>query len=447
MQKLAARERSKARRDLVCRHHAAKNARLAWAAHESVALADVASLARYYDVAKTAVELQQLVTTVSAPEELRHLECLRGRNAQRFLRAAEAEWIDLWNFSPRSELRGQCPAAVLIAQMARGSAYRPGVSDQFGSRFIFGPYTTLAHSTPRVASVRSVQRAPLGFTLVELLVAISIVAVLTALALPAMRGALERADRAVCLSNLRQLGQAFSEYVADHGHFPAAELAVRDEAGKVVARKRWYHAIAPYLGAPPAAWNSAQGRPGLVLPSADDRDQSVFPDVLRCPQADAWEVGRNCAYGYNHQLLGDARVVATNGAGEPLHRRFPVRRSEIWNPARTLLLTDSAGTGSEQPYRPPRRPSSRALGNHAFTVDPPLLPEIDREGHVTRWGSDSEIPGMGEPTLSSRPHGRHRGGCCVLFVDGHVKWLPLADVADSATYWGQESFATTTAPR
>ena len=50
-----------------------------------------------------------------------------------------------------------------------------------------------------------------AFTLIELLVALGIVAVLTAMAVPALRAAMDRADRTVCLSKLRQLGQAFSE--------------------------------------------------------------------------------------------------------------------------------------------------------------------------------------------------------------------------------------------
>ena len=52
-----------------------------------------------------------------------------------------------------------------------------------------------------------------AFTLVELLVTLTILAVLAALAMPALKAAMERADRTVCLSNLRQLGQAMTEYV------------------------------------------------------------------------------------------------------------------------------------------------------------------------------------------------------------------------------------------
>src|SRR5262245_29105227 len=56
-----------------------------------------------------------------------------------------------------------------------------------------------------------------GFTLIELLVVIAIIAILTALLLPALATAKERGRRAVCKSNLRQFGQAFTIYANDHG--------------------------------------------------------------------------------------------------------------------------------------------------------------------------------------------------------------------------------------
>ena len=65
-----------------------------------------------------------------------------------------------------------------------------------------------------------------GFTLVELLAVTTLVGLVLALLWPALAAARQRALRSTCMSNLRQIGAAFSFYQADHeGRYPCAGAA------------------------------------------------------------------------------------------------------------------------------------------------------------------------------------------------------------------------------
>lgn len=62
-----------------------------------------------------------------------------------------------------------------------------------------------------------------AFTLIELLVVMAIIAILAAILLPVLANAKKTANRADCLSNMREIGVAFKMFVSDNGdRFPKA---------------------------------------------------------------------------------------------------------------------------------------------------------------------------------------------------------------------------------
>ncbi len=87
-------------------------------------------------------------------------------------------------------------------------------------------------------------KAQRAFSLIELMVVVSIIGVLVGLLLPAVQSARESSRRTHCINNLKQFGLAQHSYHATHGHFPpGSEMAPIPDAGS----NPWTVLILPQL--------------------------------------------------------------------------------------------------------------------------------------------------------------------------------------------------------
>lgn len=158
-----------------------------------------------------------------------------------------------------------------------------------------------------------------GFTLVELMVVIVIVAVLASLSLYFVKRARLAANKATITSNMRQLGLAMLSNVSDEGKFPNR----RDDP-------RWDRWILPSLGASDLPDNrdalTFENAPGL----ASLAELFHAPDDKGSPLADG---NYKCSYGITSWL--------SNANGFPFGRDtmdLGVRMARIKKPASWCMM-------------------------------------------------------------------------------------------------------------
>lgn len=100
-----------------------------------------------------------------------------------------------------------------------------------------------------------------AFTLVELLVALAIIALLLSLVVPRYFGSLSRAEEAVLKENLALMRDAIDKHYADNGRYPAA---LED----LVAKK--------YLRALPSDPITQSAATWVVVPPSDTQKGAVY---------------------------------------------------------------------------------------------------------------------------------------------------------------------------
>lgn len=136
---------------------------------------------------------------------------------------------------------------------------------------------------PSLAVLRAGMR-PAGFTLVELMVVITIISVLAALLSPALKAAREAARAAKCMSSQRQIGAALLMYADDNNGWLPPQ---RDPFN---TGPRWYDQtgrLAPYLG-PKTVEVAAYGCPSRPSTWGAVYTVDYFMNRFMCPRFVGW---------------------------------------------------------------------------------------------------------------------------------------------------------------
>ena len=179
-----------------------------------------------------------------------------------------------------------------------------------------------------------------GFTLIEMMIVVSIIAILVALLLPALLATREAARRVLCMNNLMQLGVAGS-YASTHTVLPPG---VVNATGPIRNLPEGYHhswvvQVLPYFGQQ-NTYNHLDFTKSAYDP-ANDTAAGIVIATLLCPSMNG--AGRSEYAGCHHD--GYPAIDSDNHGVLYLNSR--VRYDEITDgPANTILLGEISGEGA-----------------------------------------------------------------------------------------------------
>ena len=228
-----------------------------------------------------------------------------------------------------------------------------------------------------------------GFTLVELLVTISIIVVLAALAFLGFRRATESARSAANLANLRNIGVLVTTITQDKGYFPAG-------------------------------WNFGTKRSwGDLLIDEIHGDGEIRQDkVLLSPL-----VAREIPFDLNQTAISNYSVspfIFPQGSAENGYQAYRVTPSQLLRPHEQILLGDALPRSETAPYGFSMmiwwglRTITGNSGSPPVSSDRRASSKIKLPANISEMTNDG---GVGLPAF------RNGGNGHFLFADGHVSGL------------------------